>query len=292
MTTDLRTGLKTKEEYIEGVSITYVPSILALPKLKRIPLDTDKITYKELNVEGDSVVPSFLTAEMTEINAVKVSSSSRVFNAYGKGIKLIKDQYKNSGVNVQTFHDQVIRRLSMQFDNIGLAGEGGNNGLIVSSDPNVHAPSSVQIPAVSGNGFNQILEAKKIATALNTLINDYTGSSDLTVFFYGATLSAFLGNVAEGDSGKDVRGYIRDAFAGKNVTFVEISALALTGISGDGIIVVANDLTTVEHCGAPTINNDGVNSEDDYYWARYFFGAVNVRPEVYGAVIKQAITFA
>ena len=292
MPSDIRTGLKTTEEYIEGASISYIPSILALPKLKKIDLDIDRITYKELNVEGDSVVPSFLTAEMTEINSAKVSSSSRVFNAYGKGIKLVKDQYKNSGVNVQTFHDQILRELSKKFDNIALAGEGGNNGLITSSDVNFVAPTSVEIPAISGNGFNRVLAMKRLATALNTLVNDYTGSSDLTVFFFGSTISAFLGDVAEGEGGKDVRSYIHDAFAGKSVTFVEISALSLTGISANGMVVVSNDLTTVEHCGTPTINNDGVNAEDDYYWARYFFGAVNVRPEVYGAVIKQVITFA
>lgn len=291
MTTDIRAGLKTKEEYAESSSISYVPYILALPKKREIALDLDKITYKELAVENDSVIPSFLTSEGTELNHVKVSSTSRTFNAYGKGIKLTKDNYKNSGVNVQSFHDQVLRQLSIQFDNIGLVSEGGNNGLITSSDANVVTASSVEIPAVSGDGFNQTQKAKQTAVALNNLVNDYTASQDLTVFFYGSALLQFLGNITAAQE-NDVRFHIRQAFAGKSVTFVDISALALTGISTNGIIVASNDLVTLEHCGLPTIQNDGVNSEDDYYWARYFFGSLNVRPEVKGAVIKQAITFA
>jgi len=291
MATDIRTGLKTKEEYMEAASISYVPSILALPKLKSIPLDADKITYKELSVENDSVIPSFLTSEMTEINNVKVSSSSRVFNAYGKGIKLIKDNYKNSGVNVQTFHDQILRQLSIQFDNVGIVSEGGNNGLIVSADSNLLTPASVEIPAASGDGFNQIQAAKAVGVALNNAVNDYVAANNLTVFFYGSALLSFLGKITPGQE-NDVRFHLRNSFAGKNVTFVDISALALTGVSTNGIIVCANDLVTLEHCGTPTLKNDGVNSEDDYYWSRYFYGSLNVRPEVKGAQIKQEITFA
>jgi hypothetical protein len=291
MTTDIRAGLKTREEYEQSLTVSFIPSILSIPKKREISLDMDKITYKELSVEGDSVVPSFLTSEGTEINHVKVSSTSRVFNAYGKGIKLTKDNYKNSGVNVQNFHDQVIRRLSEQFDNVALAGEGGNNGLINSSDVNVLTPASIEIPAVSGDGFNRIQKAKDIAVDLNLLVNDYTASVDLTIFFYGSALLRFLGNITAGQE-NDVRYHIRQAFAGRTVTFVDISALSLSGISTNGIIVVSNDLVTLEHCGLPRIQNDGVNSEDDYYWSRYFFGSLNVRPEVEGAVIKQAITFA
>ena len=40
------------------------------------------------------------------------------------------------------------------------------------------------------------------------------------------------------------------------------------------------------------VTADGVNAEDDYYWARYFFGSSQIRPRTSGAVIKQPITFA
>ena len=173
MPADIREGLRTKEEYAESATISYIPSILALPKRKEIAIDVDKINYKELAVESDSVVPSFLNSEMTEINSVKISSMSRIFNAYGKGIKLTKDNYKNVNVNVQSFHDQVLRQLSIQFDNMSNLGEGGNSGLIISSDQNVLTPSSAEIPSVSGNGFNQVLKAKNIATGLNILVNEY-----------------------------------------------------------------------------------------------------------------------
>jgi hypothetical protein len=293
MTNDFRTGVKTKEEYIQSAVISYVPAILALPKLKRYDLDMDKITFKELSVENDSVVPSFLTAEMTEINAAKVSQKSHTFFSYGKGITLRKDLRKNGAANIQTFHDQILRQLSIQFDKNSFVGEGGNNGLITSTDANYHTMSSAEIPAVSGDGFNQIQKAKAVATALNIAVNDYTASTDLTVYFYGAALLEFLGKISPGQE-NDVRFHIRQAFSGKNVNFIDISALAApASLSlGDGIIVVANDQAVLEHSGAPQIEDDGVNGEKKYYWSNYILGSTQVRPEIYGAVIKQAITFA
>lgn len=259
MPSDIRTGLKTKEEYMEGASISYVPSILALPKLQSFTLDADKLTFKELNVENESVIPSFLTSEMTEINTVKVSQKSHIFNSYGKGIKFRKDTLKNANVNVQTFHNQIIRQLAIHWDQTAYIGEGGNNGLITSSDANYKTMSSAEIPAVVDDGFNQIIKAKQIATALNIAVNDNTAATSLTVYFYGAELLAFLGNITAGQE-NDVRFHIKQAFEGKNVNFVDISALALpSSLSlGNGIIVASNDLVTVEHCGVPTLKNDEI----------------------------------
>lgn len=288
---DIRIGLRTKEEYAESITISYVPSILSLTKRKEITLQSEKITFKEVKVESDSVIPSLLTSEGTEINHAKVSSTSRVFNAYGKGICLTKSNYRNAGMNVQSFHDQVIRELSMQFDGIGLLSEGGNNALIVSSDPNYVTLSSAEIPAVSGDGFNQVLKAKEIAVNLNSLVNDYTASINLNIYFYGPLLTRFLGNITSGQE-NDVQYHVRQAFVGKNVRFINISALALGGLTENGIIVASDDLTTLEHCGLPQIERQGVNDEKNYYWANYFFGSVNVRPETKGAIIKQVITFA
>ncbi len=299
MTSDIRTGVKTKEEYIEAASIGYVPSILAMNKLKKYDLETDKITFKELSVENDSIVPSLLTAEMTEINAIKVSQKSHTFLSYGKGNTFRKDLRKNGSVNLQTFHNQILRGYNIAFDQIALFGEGSNIGLLGgnSAGTNFRFPSSAAIPALSGDGFNQVLKAKQIATALNILVNDLTASSNLTVYFYGAALLAFLGNITAGQE-NDVRYHIKQAFEGKNVTFVDISALAATSALlstaslVNGIIVVSNDLTTLEHSGLPEIEDQGVNTEKKYYWSNYLLGSVQVRPEVDGAVIHQQITFS
>lgn len=293
MGTDIRSGLKTIEEYKEGARISYLPNILAIPRKLPFTLDADKITFKEFNVEKDSVVPSFLTSEMTEINHVKVSQQSHIFNTYGKGIKLTKDNYKNSSVDVQVFHDQVLRELAIQFDRNSYVGESGNNGLITSIDPFFVTNSDATIPAISGDGFNRISAAKEIATALNIQVNDLTASSSLTVYFYGSLLLPFLGAITPGQE-NDVRYHIEQGFKGKTINFIDISALALPSSLdlGDGIIVVSNDLTTLEHAGLPNLKNDGINQEDDYYWSRYFYGSSQVRPEILGAVIKQPIIFS
>jgi hypothetical protein len=292
MTTDIR-GIKTIEEYISSANISYLPSILAIPNKILYPIDVSKITFKEHKIEKDTIDPSYLTSEMTEINVAKVRQLSHSFIPYAKGIKLRKDNLQNSSLNIQPMHDDIIRELSIQWDRLAMVGEAGNNGLISSSDSNVITPSSAEIPAISGDGFNQIQKAKEIAINLNLLVNDYTASTSLTVYFYGSDLLKFLGKITAGQE-TDVRKHIIDAFAGKQVNFVDISALALpSSLSlGNGIIVVSNDLTTLEHCGLPNLVKQGVNDEDDYYWSRYYYGSVQVRPRTAGAVIKQAITFA
>lgn len=294
MTSDIR-GLRTKEEYIESAMISYIPSILAIPNKTLFSLDVNKISFREFKIEKDSVNPSILTREMTEIAVAKASSQIHSFNPYGKGLKFRKDQLQNSGVNIQRMHDDIIRELSIQFDRLALIGDGsgGNNGLITSNDPNYIIQSSVEIPAVSGDGFNQIQKSKEIAIDLNLKVNDLTASNSLTVYFYGSDLLKFLGKITANQE-TDVRSHIQRAFVGKQVNFIDISALALpSSLSlGNGIVVVSNDLTELQHAGLPAITADGVNPEDDYYWARYFFGSSQIRPRTSGAVIKQPITFA
>tara|TARA_R110000851_G_scaffold184676_3_gene334045 strand:- start:1561 stop:2454 length:894 start_codon:yes stop_codon:yes gene_type:complete len=296
MANDIRSGIKTKEEYIEGSSISYVPSILAIPKLKKYTLDIAKVTFKELSVENDSVVPSDLVSEMTEINAVKISGKSHTFLSYGRGNTLRKDLRSNGAVNIQAFHDQVLRQYNILFDQTGFFGEGQNAGLSSLTASNFLAPASVEIPAISGNGFNQILAAKQMGVRLNKLVNNNTASSDLTIYFYGDQLTTFLGNITEGQE-TDVRGNIQKAFAGKNVTFIEVSELAATPalLSAaslvNGIIIVSNDVTTLEHSGLPEIEDDGTNTEKKYYWSNYILGSAQVRPEILGGVIHQQVTF-
>jgi hypothetical protein len=125
------------------------------------------------------------------------------------------------------------------------------------------------------------------------LVNDNTASSNITVYFYGALLQEFLGKITENQE-TDVRSHIQSAFAGKNVTFIDISALALpSSLSlGNGIIVVSNELTELQHAGLPNLVKQGFDDEDEYYWSRYYFGSTQVRPRTYGAVIKQPIVFA
>lgn len=292
MTSDIR-GLRTKEEYIEGSSISYIPSILAIPNKSLFALDVNKINFKEFKIEKDSVNPSFLTPEMTEIAVAKASSQIHSFIPYGKGIKFRKDQLQNSGLNVQGMHNDIIRELSIQFDRLALTGDGTNNGLITSTDSNYITQTSAEIPAISGDGFNRILKAREIAVDLNLKVNDLTASSSLTIYFYGEALIKFLGQITANQE-TDVRSHIQRAFAGKSVNFVEISALALPSslALGNGIVVVSNDLTELQHAGLPDLTAQGVNDEDDYYWARYFFGSSQIRPTRSGAVIKQPITFA
>tara|TARA_R110000787_G_scaffold130064_4_gene241996 strand:- start:2152 stop:3033 length:882 start_codon:yes stop_codon:yes gene_type:complete len=293
MPNDIRQPIKTTEEYAEAVAVTYIPQILALPKRERKSLDSGKIISNELTIEVNSVVPTFLTNELTEMNAAKVISKSKSFNAYAKALTFRLKMNPGSSVNAQKFHDQILRPLSIGFDNKSMIGEGGNNALVVSSDANYVTNASEEIPAVTDNGFNQIQKIKQIAMNIKLAVNSFTSSDNLTVYFYGTELLAFLGAITDGQD-NDAAYHIRQAFDEKTVNFVQISTLALpTSLGlGSGMIVVSNDLVTLEHCGLPEILRDGVNGEKGYYYANYLVGSMQVVVEELGAIIKQPITFA
>ena len=172
MTSDIR-GLRSKEEYIESASISYVPSILAIPNKILYPIDLKKISFIEHKIEKDSINPTILTREMTEIAVAKASQKISSFTPYAKGIKFRKDNLVSGELNVQPMHNDIIRELSIQWDRLAMVGgEGSNNGLIVSSDSNVLTLSDATIPVVGTDPFGQIQEAKKIATKLNILVNE------------------------------------------------------------------------------------------------------------------------
>lgn len=292
MTTDIR-GLLTKEQYEQNSSVIYVPSILAIPDKKYFEPDAKKINTVEYTIEEDSILPSLITNEMTELNAAKASNRIRSFVPYGEMLtfRVNRGAQNFLGNNIQELHNQIIRKLSIRFDNSAMIGGGGNNGLITTSDPNVITATSAEIPVSSGDGFNQIQKAKEIANNLNILVNNTTNSRSLTVYFYGTALQLFLGKITAGQE-TDVRSHIQNSFANKTVNFVDISALALPDNIGNGIVVVSNEVAILEHAGLPKIDDQQYDREKLYYWTHYTLGSSQVRAKIKGAIIKQPITFA
>lgn len=289
MATDLRTGILEKEEYLNNARIMYSPVILALQNKEFHNVDISKVKFKEYNVEDDSIVAEVLTKEATEKAHIKARGVEKTFNIFVKGAKFIKSLADGAVVDLQKIHNRVLRDYMIIFDKDGLHGDGGNNGLLKSNDPYYLTNGSHNIPKVDGNGFNRVQDINALMNTLKLQVGEKTSSSDVKIFVYGNDLIKFLGSITQ-DNETTVRDILKKAYP--EAMFIEIPSLALNPNDGNGFVVVSDDATTLHMTTEPTIKKQGENEENEYYYANYVTGSLQVTPDLEGAIIKQPITFA
>lgn len=293
MATDFREQVKTVEEFRDATSFLYTPVIMALKNVNRYDAkDADMKKFNTFDVEKDSIKAEILTTEQTEKHAIKGKTSERVFNIYLGGAKA-KVSFLNKNVNLQKSHDKVIRGYSQIFDRWALGGDRGNNGLLVSSDPNRITETSATIPAPTGTGWNQIKALGDVFTQLILDVDKYTGDRDLVVYYYGESLIKLLKSITESNE-TVVQKLMEDKFTNRTVRFVEVPSLVLPAslASANGIVVVSQNSAVLEMCQEPDVRSNGTNDEDEYYWANYVVGSVQVSAEDEGGIIAQPLTFA
>lgn len=293
MATDFREQVKSVEEFRDATSFLYTPVVMALKNVNRYDAkDADLKKFKTFDVDKDSIKAEILTTEQTEKHAIKGKTSERVFNIYLGGAKATVS-FQNKNVNLQKSHDKVIRGYSQIFDRWALGGDRGNNGLLVSSDPNRITETSVTIPASSGTGWNQIKALGDVFTKLILDVDKYTGDRDLVVYYYGESLITLLKSITESNE-TVVQKLMEDKFTNREVRFVEVPSLVLPAslASANGIVVVSQNSAVLEMCQEPDVRSNGTNDEDEYYWANYVVGSVQVSAEDEGGIIAQPLTFA
>lgn len=294
MATDFREQIKSVEEIRDATTFLYNPVILALSNKYRYDSSVaDEHKFQTFDVVKDSVKAEILTTEQTEKHHIKGRTAQRVFNLYLAGAKAIVS-FRNKYMNLQKANDKVIREYSIMFDRWSMVGDRGNNGLLVSNDPNYVTNGNVQIPAVVDDGWNQVKAMSDTFTSLLLQIDATTGDSDIIVYTYGDALAAFLASFTQQNE-TVIRTLMQQKFEGKRVRFIHVPSIVLkdTSMAGqNGIVVVADNLTSFEYTQEPIVRSNGVNEENEYYWANYVTGSVQVSPDEPGAIIKQPITFA
>lgn len=294
MATDFREQIKSVEEIRDATTFLYVPAIMALSNKQRYDASVaDEHKFQTFDVVKDSVKAEILTTEQTEKHHIKGRTSQRVFNLYLAGAKAIVS-FRNKYVNLQKANDKVIREYSILFDRWAMLGDRGNNGLLSSNDPNYITNDNAEIPAAADDGWNQVQTMSDLFTSLLLQIDDTTGDSDVIVYTYGKKLAQFLASLTKNRESV-IRTLMEQKFEGKNVRFINVPAIVLKGTEyaeQNGIVVVADNLTTFEYTQEPVIRSNGTNEEDEYYWSNYVVGSNQVSPDEMGAIIKQPITFA
>lgn len=288
MATDIIEGLKTREEYLETVQLSYTPVSLAIEsQVKHDIAGAETINFRQLDIEKDSVVAENLTPGQTEVAHIKAREGLKKFYKVLKGAK-ITQSVRNFGFNkIPSLVSKIIREYSQIFDKFALYGEDGNNGIITTTDTNAIANASIQIDVTSTATEQGIMNAiVKAMSDVKRQVSNYTASQNVLVYLYGADFLSALDTVTY--NGKNVREAMEAAWP--QATFIEVPGLVTVG-DEQGIVAISQGLVDLNYTKIPTMDDDGYNPEYKYFWADFEIGSVMVDVREYGALIKQPLTF-
>lgn len=285
MATDVITSLKTTEEYLRAVQLSYSPISLAIARQVKHDMTNDvKVIFKRLDVERDNIVAQNLTMGQTEVSAIKANETQKVFNKYVKGAKITQSVYNFNFNRIPELVSKIIRGYSMIFDTITLYGDGLNNGILTTDDVNNVANDSVELDATADIMAlaNQVVD---VISGLKQQVREYTASTNVLVYVYGGQLVRLLDKITY--NGATIREIIEKEWP--EATFVVIPEIVLTGNSM-GFKVFSQDLVTLNYTRLPIMSENGYNPEDKYFWGNFELGSTMVDIEEKGAGIEQPIT--
>lgn len=285
MATDVITSLKTTEEYLRAVQLSYSPISLAIARQVKHDMTNDvKVVFKRLDVERDNIVAQNLTMGQTEVSAIKANETQKVFNKYVKGAKITQSVYNFNFNRIPELVSKIIRGYSMIFDTITIYGDGQNNGILTTDDVNNVVNDSVELDATADimGLANQVVD---VIAGLKQQVREYTASTNVLVYVYGGQLVRLLDKITY--NGATIREIIEKEWP--EATFVVIPEIVLTGNSM-GFKVFSQDLVTLNYTRLPIMSENGYNPEDKYFWGNFELGSAMVDIEEKGAGIEQPIT--
>ncbi len=285
MATDVITSIKTTEEYLRAVQLSYSPISLAIARQVKHDMTNDvKVIFKRLDVERDNIVAQNLTMGQTEVSAIKANETQKVFNKYVKGAKITQSVYNFNFNRIPELVSKIIRGYSMIFDTITLYGDGLNNGILTTDDVNNVVNDSVELDATADIMAlaNQVVD---VISGLKQQVREYTASTNVLVYVYGGQLVRLLDKITY--NGATIREIIEKEWP--EATFVVIPEIVLTGNSM-GFKVFSQDLVTLNYTRLPIMSENGYNPEDKYFWGNFELGSTMVDIEEKGAGIEQPIT--
>lgn len=285
MTTDVISTLRTTEEYLRAVQLSYNPVALAISRQIKHDMTNDvKVVFKRLDVERDNIVAQNLTMGQTEVSAIKANETQKVFNKYVKGAKITQSVYNFNFNRIPELVSKIIRGYSMIFDTITLYGDELNNGILTTDDVNNVVNDSVELDATADIMAlaNQVVD---VISGLKQQVREYTASTNVLVYVYGGQLVRLLDKITY--NGATIREIIEKEWP--EATFVVIPEIVLTRNSM-GFKVFSQDLVTLNYTRLPIMSENGYNPEDKYFWGNFELGSTMVDIEEKGAGIEQPIT--
>lgn len=303
MSTNFRGSDKEVKELLDQVELSYPLLAPRIGAMKQHDIkNADKVTFTTIDLDKDSVVPSLMHPEMTEINHINAGTKSFSFRPYLLGlnyrISKLQEATDTSGVI-----SAAVRELSIMFDTQTILGTRLNKGLI--------STNSVDNPFYTALAQDQTLEAAatvdaKIAAlkAVFEKIEDEFASKNsarsIDIYYWGDKLTAlFNGNNVATDA--TILSVARQVFT-IPVSFIKLPKLAMQSKyitaskanalpAENGMVAVDPSSVRVDYVQLPAPVDSGDNTEHDYSWYKMRTGSVSVLPIRESGIVLQTVQF-
>ena len=277
MATNFRGSETEVKELLEKVELSYPLLATRVGAMKKHSITADKVTFTTIDLDKDSVTPSLMHPEMTEINHVNAGTKSFSFRPYLLGLNYrvskLQEATDTSGVI-----SAAVRELSIMFDTQTILGTRLNKGLI-SATSNDNPFYSV-LAADTTLAAAQTVDAKIAALkAVFEKIEDEFASKNsarsIDIYYWGNSLSAlFNANNVATDS--TVLAVARQVFT-IPVSFIKLPKLAMQQkyidaakanalTAANGMVAVDPSSVRVDYVQLPAPVESGDNTEHDYSW--------------------------
>lgn len=279
--------LRSSEEFMADYQPTYAPLYpLFLENSQAYPEEVGEVTFKELLAIGDLRMKP-ITPKDTHIAQVVAKIGSKVFKKEFFANQYIQSNLQNREGN-ESVVKQVVDENQKLADDLLLLGQGTsasdvvNNGLYWSGDQNYILESSAEVDNASG--WLTDLHAKVVTAKIKA---DLVSGRKVVIFYGALTLPKINGLYSA--SGRSFKGSLQEVLGG-NYSIAEMPA-DVTPSGANGFIIVTIPQVKLHYITLPKLADQGVNSEKMYSWHNFLAGTMMLEVKVYGAVIRQPLTF-
>lgn len=272
---------RSVEEFMTGFTPRYTPLMpLFLAGAKQHAAEVGEAKYTQVSAMGD-IRSRVVTPKDTEFHQIGAGPSSKIFKRYFLGSQYIQSNLQDR----QGYEDVVAEALdehNKHNDEIFMGGDGQNNALLVSSDPNFTLRSApAAISTLSG------LYDEVIAEAL--VANEIEGQKVL--LYFGDTMSTKI-NSLFADTARPLSEVLGSAEALTSYDMIKVPTSVLPGSLSNGFAIVNLSKIIVNYMLLPEVNDQGFNSEKKYAWTNFLQGSSMVDVKTKDGIIVQPLTFS
>lgn len=303
MSTQFRGAEKEVKELLEKVEFSYpllAPNLGAM-KSHNVK-DADKITFTVVDLDKDSVTPSLMHPEMTEINHISAGTKSFSFRPYLLGLNYRISNMQDGG-DTSGVISTAVRELSIMFDTQTILGTRLNQGLISSNSINnpFYVTLSEDTTLRDASTVDaKIAALKKLFTAIEDEFASKNSARSIDIYYWGDSLTELFNanNVA---TDATILSVARQVFT-IPVTFIKLPKLAMQDKyikasksnalpAKNGMVAVDPSSIRVDYVQLPAPIGSGNNEEHDYTWYKMRTGSVSVLPVREAGIVMQPCKF-
>lgn len=271
---------RSVEEFMSGFTPRYTSLMaLFLDGARQHEANVGEAKYNGISAMGD-IRSRRITPKDTELHQIGAGPGSKTFKKYFLGSQYIQSNLQDR----QGYEDVVAEALdehNKHNDEIFLGGDGQNNGLLVSSDPNFTLRSSDEMADLD-ELYNTIVAQALIA-------NEIEGKKVL--LYFGDTMSTKF-NSLFGTNKVPFSAALAEADALADYDFIKVPTSVLPASLTGGFAIVNMGKIQVHYMLLPEVNNQGTNDEKNYAWTNFLQGSSMVDVKTKDGIIVQPVTFA